>query len=73
MSKLINGLIAAGTACPFLDKCKFRVHTCPGVDDKTKPNHFSCAAARAFDMIDKAEAEQPGSGGLLRKVVEKGR
>ena len=71
MSKLTAGLIPASTPCPFLDKCKFKVHTCPGVDGKTKPNNFSCAAARAFDMAEKADQEHPGAGGLLRKIVEK--
>lgn len=69
---LMQGLIPANTACPFLDKCKFKVHTCPGVDGKTKPNNFSCAAARLHSAIAEAEAEHPGSGALLKKVAEKG-
>lgn len=68
---LVAGLIPAGTACPFLDKCKFKVHTCPGVDGKTKINNFSCAAARAFSMIAEAEKDHPGSGALLKKMVQK--
>lgn len=51
---LQKGLIVAGTPCPFLDRCKFKVHTCPGVDGKTKPNHFSCAAARLHSAIAEA-------------------
>lgn len=68
---LVAGLIPAGQPCPFLNKCKFKVHTCPGAENGTKANNFSCAAARAFSLIAEAEKEQPGSGSLLRKVVEK--
>jgi len=68
---LINGLIPAGEPCPFRDRCKFKVHTCPGEEGKTKPNNFSCAAARAFSLAEEADKEQPGAGNLLRKVVEK--
>lgn len=68
---LVAGLIPANTPCPFLNKCKFKVHTCPGADGRTKPNNFSCAAARAFSMAAEAEKEHPGSGAILRKVVEK--
>lgn len=58
MSKLVNGLIPAGTACPFLDNCKFKVHTCPGADGRTKVNNFSCAAARLHDMVDAASLKR---------------
>lgn len=68
---LANGLIPAGQGCPFLDRCKFKVHTCPGVDGKTKENNFSCAAARAFSLANEADKEKPGTGYLLRRVVEK--
>lgn len=68
---LVNGLIPAGQTCPFLERCKFKVHTCPGVDNKTKPNNFSCAAARAFSLIAEADKESPGAGRMLRMVVEK--
>lgn len=52
-SKLVAGLIPANTACPFLSRCKFKVHTCPGVDGKTKAGHFSCPAAKMFDKAEK--------------------
>lgn len=68
---LIQGMIPAGQPCPFLNRCKFKVHTCPGVDGRTKGNHFSCAAARAFSLITEAEKEQPGAGRRLQMVVEK--
>lgn len=68
---LIAGLIPAGTACPFLSRCKFKVHTCPGADNGTKPNNFSCAAARAFSLATEADKEKEGAGNMLRKVVEK--
>jgi hypothetical protein len=48
---LIAGLIAANTTCPFLDRCKFKIHSCPGVDGKMKSNNFSCAAARLHSAI----------------------
>lgn len=47
---LVHGLIPAGKACPFLDKCKFKVHTCP-TEEKPKSNHFSCAAARLHSAL----------------------
>jgi hypothetical protein len=68
---LVQGMIPAGQPCPFLSRCKFKVHTCPGVDGKTKGNHFSCAAARAFSLITEAEKVEPGSGRRLQMVVEK--
>jgi hypothetical protein len=76
MSKYLNshglklGLIPANTHCPFLDKCKFKVHTCPGVDSKTKPNDFSCAAARLHSAIAEA-TDAPGFRAMARDIVEK--
>lgn len=67
---LNKGLIPANTACPFLDRCKFKVHTCPGVDGKMKPNNFSCAAARLHSAI----AEAPGAPGfqaMAKGIVER--
>jgi hypothetical protein len=55
VSKLVAGLIPAGVACPFLDSCKFKVHTCPGSMNGVKTNDFSCAAARLHDLIAKPE------------------
>jgi hypothetical protein len=68
---LVAGLIPADTACPFLSRCKFKVHTCPGAENGTKPNNFSCAAARAFSLATEADKEKPGAGNELRKVVER--
>ena len=67
---LSKGLIPANTPCPFLDKCKFKVHTCPGVDGKTKPNNFSCAAARLHSAIAQAE-DAPGFQAMAKEIVEK--
>ena len=64
------GLIPANTACPFLDKCKFKVHTCPGVDGNVKPNNFSCAAARLHSAIAEAD-NAPGFRAMARDIVEK--
>lgn len=63
---LVNGLIPANSACPFLANCKFKVHTCPGVDGKTKPNHFSCAAARLHSAIAQS-ADAPGFQAMAKK------
>lgn len=68
MGKLVNGLIPAGTVCPFLDKCKFKVHTCPGADNGVKPRDFSCAAARLFDMI---KGDDSGFDQTAKAMVEK--
>lgn len=68
---LISGAIPAGQACPYLDRCKFKVHTCPGVDGKTKEGTFSCPAAKAFRVSEEADKEKPGTGYLLRRHVEK--
>ena len=59
MPQLINGLIPAGTACPFLNNCKFKVHTCPGSDNGVKAKGFSCAAARMHDMMKPSAAPEP--------------
>ncbi len=46
-TQLEDGLIPAGMACHFKDKC-------PSVCHKKEPteNSFSCASARALDMIE---------------------
>jgi len=67
---LSKGLIPANTACPFLDRCKFKVHTCPGVDGKMKSNNFSCAAARLHSAIAQA-ADAPGFQAMAKEIVEK--
>ncbi len=67
---LVNGLIPAETACPFLENCKFKVHTCPGVDGRMKPNHFSCAAARLHAAIAQAP-DAPGFQAMAKDIVEK--
>jgi hypothetical protein len=66
---LKKGLIVAGTACPFLDRCKFKVHTCPGVDGNVKPNHFSCAAARLHSAIAES-ADAPDFRAKAKGIVE---
>ncbi len=68
---LTAGLIPAGKPCPFLDKCKLKVHTCPGVDGKTRLNNFSCAAARLHSAIAEAK-DAPGFQAMARNIVEKG-
>jgi hypothetical protein len=53
---LVLGMIPGGTVCPFLNNCKFKVHTCPGAMNGVKKNDFSCAAARLHDMLADREA-----------------
>lgn len=67
---LAKGLIPANTACPFLDRCKFKVHTCPGADGKMKPNDFSCAAARLHSAIAQS-ADAPGFQAKAKSIVER--
>lgn len=67
---LVNGLIPANSACPFLSNCKFKVHTCPGVDGKMKSTNFSCAAARLHSAIAQAP-DAPGFQAMAKNIVEK--
>jgi len=64
---LVEGLIQAGTACPFLSECKFKIHSCPSIETP-KFNNFSCAAARLHLTI-KTNNIPPKF--FLRKIVEK--
>jgi hypothetical protein len=60
MSQLVAGKIPAQTECPFLVECGMseRCHH----QGKEHPVAFSCATARAYDMIKEA-------GSNLRVVV----
>ena len=50
--RLVNGCIPEGQQCPWWDRCELRQSTCPNpIGVRTKP--FSCAAARAFEIVDK--------------------
>jgi len=51
--KLVNGCIPERSVCPWWDRCELRQDTCPNsfnVARRIRP--FSCAAARAFAIID---------------------
>ena len=50
-TKLVDGRIPAYTTCPFKDQCEMS-HNCYHLGKK-HDRPFSCAAARAFDMISK--------------------
>lgn len=48
---LVQGLIPKGEPCPFLKECGLKNERCP---TKAKPNNlhdYSCAAARAWSLI----------------------
>ncbi len=47
---LIDGVIPAGTVCPYLEKCEARVDRCPS-EESLKTINYSCAAARAFASL----------------------
>ncbi len=65
MSKsLLNGLVPAGDPCPFLDKCKFKVHQCPTIVN-TKPTDYFCAAARIHARLVESDTQ------AVRDIVEK--
>lgn len=66
---LLRGLIQAGQACPFLDRCRMRVHTCP-TEERPKPNHFSCAAARLHSAIAESTTV-PAFRAKYGRIVEK--
>lgn len=56
MSKLVEGKIPAHTDCPFRTRCPFdEDNTCRqrGVDHNVD---FSCASARAYDLIESARS-----------------
>lgn len=50
-SLLVGGNIPAGKACPFIKDCPGKSARCPS-EDNLKEVDYSCAAARAFDMIN---------------------
>jgi hypothetical protein len=70
VSKLVAGLIAAGTSCPFLTECKFKVHQCPGSDNGVHARDFSCAAARLHDTISKPTTSQSFAATAKSLVVK---
>ncbi len=61
---LLNGLVPAGDPCPFLDKCKFKVHQCP-TDTNIKATDYFCAAARIHANLVDSEKQE------VRHIVEK--
>lgn len=69
-SLLSEGLIAAGTACPFLENCRFRVHQCPGSENGVRGRDFSCAAARLHDTISKPETSSSFAATAKSLVVK---
>lgn len=64
MTKLVEGRIPVGSVCPFKDKCEIGsscYHT-----GKFHRMPFSCATARAYDLIERYELEPKlltGKGG----------
>jgi hypothetical protein len=59
ISKLVQGKIPVKTVCPFKDRCAFQAAdqcNIKGGGENTKD--FSCAVARAYDLIDRNSAPQ---------------
>ena len=57
MSKLINGRIPEGTECPFKEQCEFAQNKKCYHRGKDHKCDFSCATARAFDIIERNNKE----------------
>jgi hypothetical protein len=54
LTKLANGKIPAHTVCPYRSQCPFvENNTCPHSGEQ-HTIAFSCAAARAYDMIQRS-------------------
>lgn len=60
---LVNGLILAGTPCPYHADCKLKKETCPS-DSSLRERDMSCGLARLNYMIE----QNPNHSNLLRKV-----
>jgi hypothetical protein len=52
MTKLVDGLIPVGSACPFKDKCELGMDGVCYHTGKFHQSDFSCAIARGFDLVD---------------------
>lgn len=52
MSSLVMGRIPAFTKCPFAGKCPSAKSGKCHHQGETHPVPFSCASARAFDMLE---------------------
>lgn len=61
---LVNGDIPKGKACPFLNKCGFKVERCP-TKENPKNCDYSCAAARAWSLC----AQVPS--GTMQGIIQK--
>jgi hypothetical protein len=64
---LLNGLVPAGDPCPFLDKCKFKVHQCPS-DSNIKTTDYYCRVVTIHAKL--AELDEK-SADKMRNLVEK--
>lgn len=54
-NKLVEGLIPANQECPFKSRCEIaQAGKCAHLG-KNAPKPFSCASARAFDMMREKE------------------
>lgn len=61
---LVNGLIPKGKPCPFKKQCALSNERCP-TKDNPKEVDFSCAAARAFSMMEDTDST------ILRSIFDK--
>jgi len=59
MAKLIDGKIPAFTECPYKSKCNPEICNHQGSDHQVA---FSCAFARAYELLEKRQKEKIKNG-----------
>jgi hypothetical protein len=55
MTKLVEGKIAVGTACPFRSECRYAQDMSCNHEGLEHNVAYSCALARLFDIIGKTK------------------
>lgn len=66
---LKDGIIPAGTVCPFAEECEWKSALNKGTgcnvqgNGKTSPYDFSCAAARAYQAIENVHVMEVSNAG----------
>lgn len=65
MTKLTFGKIPAHTNCPFVGRCPMAENSTCHHKGEQHTVDFSCAAARAYDLIDRNHADRRGERGAF--------